>query len=178
MGKRQRGGRRGWASVALVAALMGTTGTVGCGWIAEEIVEQMVIADKARAYEFPADLEATWTETRAALAASGYTLEGDLRVDESVECEGPQDHFSRSTAYVRIVKTGWFSHRLEIDVVREEKQDGVWRTRAASQAADIEWTVISRRDPTYAREVEAKAKAKGEKGRNIVRQIDDLLSED
>lgn len=169
-------GRVGRASV-LCAVAVGTSGAAGCGFVASEIVEQHHIAKKARAYEFKGGLDATWAEAKVALEEGGYRLEGDPKVDETVACPGPEDHFRRSRAHLRITKTGWFSHRLEIDILEETLRDGAWKRQPARQASEIEWKIVKRRDPDYAANVEADAEAKGEKGRKIVKDIDDLLSE-
>lgn len=168
-----------WVRPALAFGVLFATlvPAVGCGWMAEEIAEQHHISKRAREYEFGGNVDATWEEARTALAESGFRLEGDPRVDETVECPGPESRTHKERAHLRITKTGWFSHKLEIEILEERLEDGKWTTSRGRQATSIEWKVIKRRDPSYAAEVEAEADKKGKKGREIVKDIDDLLSD-
>ncbi|MEM6988936.1 MAG: hypothetical protein AAF721_00520 [Myxococcota bacterium] len=169
--------RRFGRLLAFSAVFAGVGAVSGCGALAEEIVEQRHIAEKARAYEFSDDVDETWAEARIALEEGGFKLVGKARVDETVVCPGPESRRKKSKAHLRITKTGWFSHKLEIDILEEEMRDGSWQAEPARQASSIEWKVVKRRDPDYAKKVEAEAEKKGEKGRKIVKDIDDLLSD-
>jgi len=145
--------------------------------MAEEIAEQHHISKRAREYEFSGGVDKTWEEARIALEEGGFRLEGDPKVDETVECPGPESAHRKQRAHLRITKTGWWSHKLEIDILEERLENGTWTTSRSRQATKIEWKVIKRRDPSYAAEVEAEADEKGKKGREIVKDIDDLLSD-
>jgi len=132
----------------------------GCASMRASSARQAYIHSATQSYIHKSSLESIFPEARKVLFEYGYQVRDSN--DNSLETEWAQDGTTERRYLVTAtkVKTG-YSLQFTLSEMRERSTSA-----STSRDLDVEWVLIQRLDPVFAREVQAEADARGRAAAN------------
>ena len=157
--------RLGTGALALLAGLTCTS----CGWIAAEIAEQKARQDALEDHVYVQDVDVVWREARSIWRDVGCELPETPRSDETFGCDASSTkRWFRLTAKPRGYATAFESEHTKTKRGDDGKRIA---TKIRARDWDLEWRLLQELDPDAAADVDANAKAKGEKADKATRDL-------
>ncbi len=132
----------------------------GCASMRANSARQAYIHSATKSYVYKASLESIFPEARKILFEYGYQVRDSN--DNSLETEWARDQTTERRYLVTAtkVKTG-YSLQFTLSEMRERSTSAT-----TSRDLDVEWVLIQRLDPAFAREVQAEADVRGQAAAN------------
>ncbi len=132
----------------------------GCASMRASSARQAYIHSVTRSYVHKASLESIFPEARKILFEYGYQVRDSN--DNTLETEWAQDGTTERRYLVTAtkVKTG-YSLQFTMSEMRERSSSA-----DTSRDLDVEWVLIQRLDPAFARQVQAEADVRGQAAAN------------
>lgn len=143
----------------------------GCGWIAGEVAEQKVRQEALEAMTYD-DLDALWAEAVELWDEYDCTLPKAPEADETFDCTEGGKRWLR-------VKSSSGAYRIELEhEVTRTKTDAEGKSteeKVRQRDWDLEFKLLERVDPKKAEEIDAAARAKGQKAKDATRDLIDAF---
>jgi hypothetical protein len=132
----------------------------GCASMRANSARQAYIHSATKSYVHKASLESIFPEARKILFEYGYQVRDSN--DNSLETEWARDDATERRYLVTAtkVKTG-YSLQFTLSEIHERSTN-----TSTSRDLDVEWVLIQRVDPAFAREVQAEADVRGQAAAN------------
>jgi hypothetical protein len=151
-----------------ISVLCSTLACASCGWIAGEVAEDKARQDALEDHVYAQDLDEIWSEARAVWSEFDCALPETPKLDETFTCDKSTKRWFRmtpkSSGYVIA-----FEHERSDEHRDADGKTVVTTTR--TREWDLEWRVLQEIDPARAAEIDANAKAKGEKAKKATKDL-------
>jgi hypothetical protein len=151
-----------------ISVLCSTLACASCGWIAGEVAEEKARQDALEDHVYTQDLDEVWNDAGAVWDEVDCALPETPKLDETFTCDKSTKRWFRMTT-----KSSGYVTAFEYERVDKHRDaDGktiVEKTR--TREWDLEWRLLQEVDPAKAGDIEAKARAKGDKAKKATKDL-------
>ncbi len=139
-----------------------------CGWIAGEVAEDKARQDALEDHVYTQSVDEIWREARSLWAEFDCELPEAPKLGETFTCDKTPKRWFRMTA-----KSPGHATMFEYERVDEHRDAEGKRVveKKRTREWDLEWRLLQEVDPSKAAEIEANAKAKGEKAKKATKDL-------
>jgi hypothetical protein len=151
-----------------ISLLCSTLACASCGWLAGEVAEDKARQGALEEHVYTQDVDEIWSEARDLWGEFDCTLPETPKLDETFTCDKSTKRWFRMTAKSPGHVTAFEYERVD------EHRDADGKTiveKSRTREWDLEWRLLQEVDPDKAAEVDAAAKAKGEKAKKATKDL-------